>query len=82
MQVCHASLSVSPVNSLIAAMSHIEPILTSSGLYPTHALYQTSELDHNAPTTVPSTAPSPTIIVTAHMEMTTVPNLNQGTWTP
>ncbi len=63
-------------------MSHTEPVATSSGLYPTHALYQPSELDHKAPTTVPSTATSPTVIVTAPMEMTTVPNLNQGIWTP
>ncbi len=51
-QVCNHSLPIASVGMSIATTaSYPLPAATSSGLYPSHAIYQQADPDHHVPNT-------------------------------
>ncbi len=60
--ICHSSLDVAPVRTLLATQSQHEPVETSSGLYPQMSLPDNIELPTITITNPTNTTPIPTTI--------------------
>ncbi len=83
-QVCNHSLPIAPPDlSVATAASCPLPAMTSSGLYPSHALYHPADHDHNVPNSDSNvTHNAPSLTVQTPMDSTAVTHLNNNvTWT-
>ncbi len=77
--MCNNALPVSPDNPPVAAAaSCLEPMVTSSGLYPLHAIYQPTDLGHNESKNDSSQTPSSNATVHGQMDNAVITHLNSG----
>ncbi len=70
-QVCHSSRVVTSVRTLLATQSHPDPVATSSGLYPSRQIAETTEL----PSIMPTNLSNPSSSNVTPTQTPTTPNL-------
>ncbi len=75
-QMCHSSWVVTPVHTLLTTQSHPDPVVTSSGLYPSPQIAETIEFLF----IVPSSLSYPLDSNVTPTQTATAPNIAQAVW--